>query len=487
MKILKIYNLLNKVLFFIFILLVQSFKTYSVTPFEEFSVEHPLSRWPKLSSISSDSDKIFYDSLWNSNKTLQENQKQLVDLFLETCCDFSFQKTYSDIRGIYFGKLQTGEQLVFTDEHILFRKKPGSEEILLYCDYYAQNPKNFNVPISTSIFPETTPLDLQYWMKQEFKNQLMNIASDSVGCEALRLAICRYHNDKNKPSKITFIPIKTDNKTDLSCFTGSNIWEYDKSGSNKISFKENAKEKKFILFNPNWFQINLESFLLKTKNKPFGTNEEFLVFQGILPKEAILLHQIIYVLNLKPDTNIDDTELIQDRSSCNYFYINPDEIRNFLIPGEQFNVLLFQNDITYETMYGLTKEGINPINESAYLAHKYNFIRPTCLGTNTPLCINRKMLSVSKSLKLLKSILTKHGDQDTYRYYLSNESRIQYPEFGLNGYICSDLNLQAQNIPNHLELKKEQDNLTSQFYRRRILPCTRYKCQNLHSSINLEI
>lgn len=422
-------------LFFLIILILQPLLVNSsVIDNSNFNAKLSVSKWPKLSLLNSKEETRLYSSLWNPKKTLKENQQNLANLFISTCCDFSFKKANSSLQGVYFGTVQSKEKLIFTDETILLRKKEDSDQILLCRNYYTNDTQSINLPTSNVIFPEITPMNFQDWMKLELKKQILNIASDSVGCEILRMSICKYY--KNNRHKITFIPVKT--QSNLNIPPETNLWLYENASS--ISPNKKIEETKFIFFNPKWFQSDEESFLLKINPKNILSKDEFIVFQGIMPKEATLLHQILYALNLKSDSDFSNTSLIEDRSFCDYFYFSFPKLGRFIIPKEQFNVLLFNNDITYQTMFGLTSNGITSISESAYLAHKYNIMRPAYIGTNTQISINKKKLSSVKSLTLIKHILGQDGDRDLYRYYLSNNSYANYPEFGYGNYMCSDFN-----------------------------------------------
>lgn len=95
-------------------------------------------------------------------------------------------------------------------------------------------------------------------------------------------------------------------------------------------------------------------------------------------------------------------------------------------------------------MYGLTKKGFDLINESSYLAHRYNFIRPAYLCSRKGMQLNGKRLNRKVSFKFLKSFLKTNGDFDLYKYYLSSQSSIKYPEFGVGKYRCSDVNFEKE-------------------------------------------
>jgi hypothetical protein len=84
-------------------------------------------------------------------------------------------------------------------------------------------------------------------------------------------------------------------------------------------------------------------------------------------------------------------------------------------------------------MYGLTEEGLDLINESSYMAHRYGFIRLWH--------IDGAQEELWKPVKKRINLMRKYGifDRDLYNFYLSSEFKKRCPKFGVGDFECSDL------------------------------------------------
>ena len=422
-----------------------SFATIEKNTERLFDVKMPMSQWPVVNSLVTQRELDCYRSTWDATKTLEENKKELVNQFIETCCDFSFQKKKKKLPGITVGRTDNGDDIVFPEKRASIYARPNSEEVLI-CNEKDRS-LGLRAHVTTNIFLNLMPLDFTQNMKNEIEKSISELAEDSVGCEILRVAISKYKGSRRGLSKITFIPVKNKG-VGLAYTTNCNVWKYIKKneGIHRNKYRKLCKERKFIMFSPNWFKSEQTALFLKMNDYlNSGEEEDFSLISGVIPKEASLIHQIIYALNVGENNVHRETQLIEDRNISKYFHINFKEIGDCLISGKQINHSLFIDDKIYRAMYGLTDAGLDLLNESAYLAHRYKLIRPTYVGSDTQLSINGKVLSRAESYRFLDEFLKTNGDQDLFRYYLSPHSMIDYPEFGIGRYSCSDIKFVMKN------------------------------------------
>ncbi len=403
-----------------------------------FDAKMPISQWPITNSLSSQKELYWYNKLsWNPEKTLEENKKQVVKQFMKTCCDFSFKRTKLELRGITVGKIASGEDIIFSEKGTLLRAMPESAEVLIFNE--KEKFKGLRTSMTTNIFINLNPISLTHSMKSNFEKILNVLSEDPVGCEMMRVAISKYKGSIEKLPKLTFVPV-TNQKIGLSYTTNCNAWKYVRKNS-EISagiYKKFCKDSKFIMFSPEWFTTNQTGVFLKINDS--SQTEDVLIKQGIVPKEGILLHQMIYAFNVGEENEYRETQLISERTYPQYFHGNFKNIGDCVIPSTQVNCSIFADDKVYRAMYGLSPQGLDLINESSYFAHRYKFIRPTYIGINTKLNINNTNLNKKESYEFVKTFLKTNGDYDLFRYYLSPKSPLKYPEFGKGKYICSDLN-----------------------------------------------
>ncbi|MBO7537386.1 MAG: hypothetical protein J6T29_03530 [Alphaproteobacteria bacterium] len=402
---------------------------------KSFDVKIPLSQWPIVNSLTTQQEQEVYRSTWDQEKPLEENQKWLVNLFMETCCDFSFKKRTEELKGITVGRLGSGEDIVFTKPGISINAHPNSAEVLIYNE--REKFYGLKAYVTTNIFLNIEPLDLTEQMKKDFEKCVSELTKDPMGCEVLRVAISKYKGGTTELPKLTFIPVKNKD-IGLAYTTDSNIWRYLKN-TDKIHFNEYRKffrSSKFIMFSPRWSSDQHSGLFLKLKPESSVEKPEFSLNTGIVPKEVIFLHQLIYSLNVEEDNIYKQTQLIEQRAGSGYFHGRFERLGNFLITNKQMNLSFLLNDNVCRTMYGLTKYGKDLINESSYLAKRYGIIRPMYLGINTKFKVNGEKLTPEESYILYSEFLKTNGDHDVYWHYLVEQ---EYPEFGQGNYRCSDI------------------------------------------------
>lgn len=405
---------------------------------KKFEISQPLSEWPKV-SLSTIEEKFCYDLNWDKKKALVENQRELMKNFMEICCDFSFQITEKNLSGVYAGKFDSGEDIVFVNDKTRIGVNYDTNKVTFFSENDAG--KGLEVHPLTSLLLNVKPVDFQEWMKCEFERYIQRFVEDPIGCEVLRMSIAKYEAGQRGLSKIKFIPIDNE-KMDLGYTSGSYVWKYVRqSGRQSFDiYEEPSEENKFIIFSPNWFNTDQRGLILKLGKTKSGA-DSFMINTGIMPREAGLMYQIIYATQSGKLNSYSGTQLIEKRDNQKCFRGNFEGVGSFSISKKRFNVSIFKNDRIYHVMYGLTKQGIDLVNESSYLAHKYKIIRPAYVGFKTNVNINGKLLDKKESIKFLKKFLRTNGDFDLYRYYLSPKSPIKYPEFGKGNYRCADINI----------------------------------------------
>ena len=411
-----------------------------------FDVKMPLSQWPIVNSLVTQREMDWYRSTWSAAKTLEENKKEVVDQFIKTCCDFSFKKKKQELKGITVGRTERGEDIVFSEKGTNICVRPNSAEVLIYNE--KERYRGLKAYVTTNIFLNISPLDFTKQMRSKFEKFISELAEDPVGCEVLRIAISKYKASIRGLPKITFIPVNN-KEIGLAYTTDSNVWRYIKrsDGMRSNKYRRLRNDSKFIMFSPEWFDVKQTGLFLKMDNSEDNNEEgfEFSLSSGVIPKEASLIHQIIYALNVRENNERKETQLIEERTIPKYFHASFKGVGDCLISGKQINYSLFVDDKIYRAMYVFTKEGLDLINESSYLAHRYKLIRPTYVGPNTELSINGRALSKTESYRFLNTFLKANGDHDLFRYYLSPDSTVEYPEFGIGRYSCSDIKFVVEN------------------------------------------
>ncbi len=410
---------------------------------KKFEINQPLREWPRKSR-SSEQEEICYKFTWDDKKSLEENKYEVVRRFISNCCDFSFKVTDMGLKGIYYGTFDNDESIVFIDSETRMLVNPSLDKILFFNE--KDSPKGLEVHPLTNLMENIKPINFEEWMIFEFERYIQRFVEDPVGCEVLRRSIAKYEAEQEDFPKVKFIPVD-DQKMSMAYTPGGYVWRYvRRHGRPSFGIYEGySKENKFIIFSPDWFSTDQKGLMLKLSNRKTNyDSDSFVVNTGVMPRESSLMYQIIYAIHAERDDDHKGTHVIENRDPQNYFRGDFDGVGAFSIQRKQLNTLIFKNDKIYRVMYGLTKRGFDLINESSYLAHRYNFIRPAYMGSKTRMTINGKRLDRKDSCKFLKKFLKTNGDFDLYKYYLSGESSINYPEFGKGHYKCSDIDFKKR-------------------------------------------
>lgn len=471
---------------------------------KNFSMSRQLSEWPKLKELTTEREKECYKMLWDYRKTLKENQKELVKKFIKTCCDFSFKlvsvaeqeilpstsenkvrfekadiregknendqvndrvrfckfnireegnesdnedyissdpfddfyEEIIDIGGMYTGKDESGD-IAFLDLGDYKCKISHPNEMIL------DNRKGriLKVHPNMRVLSGINPMDMNPSIEKRIKKYIRKLAQDSVGCELLRTVLTKHIT--RGLGKITFIPITNDG-WGVSYATSRYLWQA--VGLSK-PFEERCENNRYILFSVLSFVQGWEEPLIErivTKDN----KEQYKVVLGEVPLDAILYYSLSYSwLDNQANRAANSRRVIEKRSEQiakrirkNFKGTEEEKRGNFYQSNERLNNALFMNDLEFRTVFGITSKGICPLNESAYLAHRYKCMRCSHIGSNTEFLISNERVSQKEMYKLLTDFFNLgYGDNELYAYYLSTESSINYPEFGKGNYCCSDI------------------------------------------------
>ena len=405
-----------------------------------FEINQPLSEWPKVSTLSKE-EELCYELTWDKNRSLEENQRKLIKNFISSCCDFSFRIKEKGLTGIYSGKFDDGENLVFIDKETWIFVDHSSGGIMFFNEKDGNN--GLEAHPRTGLLHNIRPLDFKEWMKCEFERYMQRIVEDPVGCEILRVSIAKYEAGQRALPRIKFIP-QDDPKMSLAYTPGSYVWKHARRiGRSEFDrYSEFCKENRFIIFSPEWFNMDQTGLILKL-NKIKSGAEDFILKRGVIPRESSLIFQIIYAMHVE-GTDSDGTQIIEKRDNQNYFRGNLDGVGHFSILRKRLNVLIFKNDKILRTMYGLTKQGLAPfVSESSYTSSRYNYIRPVYAVPKSGIIVNGKRLDKKESIKILKKFLKTNSD--LYRHFLSRKlSSLKYPKFGIGRYRCADVDFEKK-------------------------------------------
>lgn len=398
----------------------------------------PLSEWPKIHPFSSQKEMNYYkNSTWFPELTLKQNQKKLVKDFVEKCCDFSFKIHPTKLKEIDIGRLDSGEYLIFASESTSIESSKSSTNMLIYNENYKLD-RGLLAHCITPSFIGCHPIDSGEKYKDQLIECFLKLAEDPVGCKLFRLALTKHI--VNNLQKIVFIPAvscEDDDMWSITCSSGSYLCSRLAKAENVVAIKhlEQKPRHRFITFSPEFFTETIPVGAIKYENG----NILFSIIESF--REAVLFHEIIHSLHADVNKNLQESTNIRRRSNSYRFrYMLKEGGEPSFFRCDQINVNLFHNDEEYRTMYGINSEGLDLLNESSYLAHRYGFIRASHGDLECArLSIKKNNLNKSQSNAFFQNFFTNHGDHDLFEYYLSPNSPIKYPEFGLGQYKCADL------------------------------------------------
>ncbi len=413
--------------------IVQSDRPHSVNKHRK-----PLAEWPIVHPFASQKEMDFYNNeTWHPDLTLEQNQKELVKNFIEECCDFSFKIKPIGLKEIDVGYLDSQEYLIFATELIYVDADKDSTNMMIYNDK-CKDSRGLLAPCTTPSFLGYYPVDEAAKYKNQFIEYFSKMAEDPVGCKLFRIAITKHVI--NNLDKIVFIPVEPyedDGQLDITCNSGYCICYHLAELENTVAIKhlEQDQQYRFITFSPKFLEENLSVGVIKYENDKISFDiVEFF-------KEAALFHEIVHSLHTDIHKKLHESKNIRRRSPPTILkYTDEDASKVVYTRAESVNVGLFQNDEEYHTIYGITENGIDLLNESSFSAHKRGFIRASHNDLlESDLFIGKNNFKKKNTKEIFQKFFTKHGDHDLFRYYLAPDSPIKYPKFGVGQYKCSDL------------------------------------------------
>lgn len=398
----------------------------------DFCLYKPLSDLQVIDSLSKEERDYFENKTWDKTKTLEENQKNLVNQFIENCVDFSFRKIDNISNEVEQGKLDSGNL-------ILFRPDGNAKGLFVdFCEHVKTTygytiPQDLHDAIMTwSVSPKDCIDDD---CKKKFLNSIKAIAKDSVGCEMLRHSIAK--SVVNELPKAAFIPVNKEAIYESAGLLANVLYmdaisflEYFKNGREN----KDTKKRKLILFAPELFTEKSETYAIKSQtitNKKKKKVKKLVREKKPLPVDVSLFHEMIHYYRKDMRKGVTSSSVIQKRFGAKYNNY-PDLISE-----------LYGNNEEYRTVYGLTDKELDPINESSYFVHKHGYIRSAYTAPENEDRIREEM-GVEEII-----------DRNIGEYYLLPESPITFPKFGVGQYECSDLDLHTGEKLNQNPQSKE--------------------------------
>ena len=377
----------------------------SANPSTVKDVSESLEKWPHLNLLSSKAEKTCYDSLWNPRMSSTLNQKYLLKKFIDTCCDFSFQTQPTGINGVYQG-FASGIHIIFANSSMQINNKIPS--------IYNKQGKSLIIRtpalmfLDRSSYKKILTLSPTY-CRAKIKDSLSKLVQDSVGCELMRVFITKFA--VHKFPKIIFIPATGGDVSNSSFAYSAHVQIYSQKDN------LNYTKTKFIFFDPDILTRDLELDMIRYNPR----TDKFVMKREKNPLEATLFHEMLHCLHdYQSNRSSRSSSVVSQRSKSKSLQVGTNGF-SYAINNA------YSNDEEYHTMYGLTSQGLDLLNESSYLAHRYGFIRMSHVqGESSHIDHRRTWWYV------------KNGDEDLYRYYLSPKSPIKFPKFGVGAYECSD-------------------------------------------------
>ena len=440
---------------------------------EGFNLSQPLNNWKKLSPLTNKEMRI-YNKTWNYGATLYRNKTNLADIFCDVCCDLSFRMVKKD-DGIVYGKSATNPNMIFI------------KDLAVANLFFRQNSEKYAV--TNFLNNVGYPREFTFEMREQIRKQIRTLTEDPVGCKLLRITTAKVATG-NLP-KLIFVPMQKDSETvaddGMNIHFGKYGWqiESDKFMS-RIRFARSPRQKIFEMKNrvfdfqkysemklPNYRYVlfSPENFFDRpTVNAVRTIGLKFEFFHTQLPEDATFFRTVVRSLfphrsdsqtNIKARLNLKKKKFseklirkfnkalaLMTEADCLTEKLTPQVFQQIRKLGgiksyselfvekmsqsarleniENLVASYYGNDDEFRTQYGLTANGFDALNESSYLSHRYHWIRAVNV-------IRRKSFA-----DIYQDFVQEQGDFDLYSYYLSPNSTIKFPQFGVNQYQCAD-------------------------------------------------
>jgi len=382
-----------------------------------------------------------YISTWDETVPLKKNQENLVDRFLNECCDLSF-KLVEQINEIHIGRLDSREQFAFCDEADGVAPDRNSEGILIF----AKSGVGITVPSwRIPTFLEGVPRSFTDEFRNKLRETLLELVQNPVGAKLLRVSIAK--RSANHMPKLVFVPI---HGTDVSLEAGNSIQRYLAKDNQEIADYLSEMKERFVLYNPEClsdkdkrvirYDSQLDKCFLDVQDVPFKVS-------------------LFNVLNRSLYENYNDTAVLLQYSNGNIHsvpFIKEGKLSvDAQIPNFRFKRNIYENDSDYRSMLGRTSSGIDLLCEAAYTSGEYKYIRMSSrkyasvrikgiIGEHTDeirdFVKSQKEINLTrKQLDALLSQYIENGeDHEIFKDFL--KLQFKSPKFGIGQYKCADLN-----------------------------------------------
>ncbi|MBO7536824.1 MAG: hypothetical protein J6T29_00600 [Alphaproteobacteria bacterium] len=341
----------------------------------------------KMHPFSDQKEMDYYlHNTWDSKLTKRENQKKVVDDFVDNCCDFSLKITQKS-NDYCIGELATSRKILFSNKLV----------------------KELSLPLNTIVSPDAFPISSSDKYKDQFIRIFSKMAESSVGCKLFRIITAKVA--VNGWPKLPFIPIDGEKIKEMGLIA---IQEAANVGYWFGSDMQGDSWNKLMYFSPEVFSTTDYACVAKYEGNELRLMDE------VLPLDVSMFHELLHFLHLDSREKSQISSAIKKRSDIRitpYLSKKYDEYVSV-------NKWLYRNDEEFRTMFGLTEQGIDPLNEAAYFVQTRKAIR---------------FHHGDKSYKDLKETLDPRMiDTELYFYYLLSDSALKFPKFGTGQYKCSD-------------------------------------------------
>lgn len=390
--------------------------SYSASQESNFDMKKPLSEWPRVHPFSSQKEMDYYKKgTWNSKLTLEQNQKALVKKFVNECCDFSFKITKKS-QDLCLGELDSSKKILFNrsgnDDLEIFTKSSNGRLLELFVNI---NDQEFSLPLDTPVVTKFLDMDSMEKYKGIFENYFKYMSQDPVGCKLFRVLMTKIAI--SGLPKIIFIPVSG---SELDIMGRAAIYPANDIGY--ISgLKKMGSATRFILFDPRLFiSKRAEVCLLRydgiSRALSLGKTD-------FGPVDSTLFHEMVHWLHHGKEEKFKSNLAIEKRLRSRIAWnLSREKYNKF----RKENNKMYTNDEEYHTMFGLTEQGLDLLNESSYSSHRYGFTHLSHLVQ--PFEVMREVVMTTDWL-----------DGELFNYYLSPDSPIKHPKFGVGQYKCADL------------------------------------------------
>lgn len=387
--------------------------------------------------------KITYGAIWCETKTLKENLKNLVIIFLDRCCDLSF-KILEQENEIYVGEFNSGERLIFCGDEE--ETTCTGEEMCIYGKSGARRTvPSWRIPV----FLGDTPFSFTDEYVSRLNETLLEMVQNPIGAELLRTVITK--RIINGMPKLVFIPVQN---TNISLEAGNQVQRYFAQYRREIAnYLIRGMRDRFVLYNPKCpsdtdarvikYDTQLNKCVLDVKDVPFRVSLFNTLIHSLRTEGSQLSGDVSFMAK-RPNNALMVPDFNKEISSL--------EIR---IPSFSLKKILYVNDEGYRSMLGLTREGIDLLCEAAYTTideAEYIRMSPTkyddvqvridqIFGEDADQKQKITDFVYRLSPKQWDNLFSQYIEQDKecylFKYFLTHKNKC--PKFGVGQYGCTEI------------------------------------------------